>query len=299
MSTPVVDTPRDTVAETTLEVVFESKLGARFRIRHCRGPKELEQCVALQQESWGYPDREVVPRNIFVLAQALGGHVLGAWDDAGRLAGFAMAVAAHEAQPGGAAAQSFPTAPAAYLHSHMVAVRAEYRDRGLGFALKRAQREDALGRGITRMRWTFDPLVEKNAWFNLQKLGATARRYLPDFYGQIESALQGGLPTDRLLAEWDLRGERVCAALDEPTKPSTGDARQPAKRITLPGEPARWKAHGDRDRLLEVQRSLREQFADAFAQGLRLEGFCTTAGGGGDYLLFPQAQVFPQARDLP
>ena len=293
MSTPVVDTPRDAVTETTLETVFETKPGVRFRFRHCRGPEELEQCVALQQESWGYPDREVVPRNIFVLAQALGGHVLGAWDDRGMLAGFAMAVAAHEAQPGGAAAQSFPAAPSAYLHSHMVAVRAGHRNRGLGFALKRAQRVDALGRGITRMRWTFDPLVEKNAWFNLHKLGATAQRYLPDFYGKIESTLQGGLPTDRLLVEWELWGERVCAALDEPAKPSAGDARQPAKRITLPGELARWKTHGDRDRLLEVQRSLREQFTNAFAQGLRLEGFRTAAGGGGDYLLFPQAYDLP------
>ncbi len=272
------------------DAVPELEPGQRFEIRHCRGTDELEQCVALEQETWGYPDREVVPRNIFVLAQVLGGHVLGAYDASGSLAGFALAVAAHEPQPAGASPGEIPAAPRPYLHSHMLAVRAGYRNQGLGFALKRAQREDALGRGITRMRWTFDPLIEKNACFNLRKLGATVRQYLPDFYGQLASTLQGGLPTDRLLVEWELDSARVCTALGEPAGQQAAHERAPAQVITLPGELAEWKASGARDRLLAVQRELREQFAHAFAQGFRLEGFRSAPAGGGAYLLFPQAQ---------
>ena len=275
------------VVNAALDTSPDVRSSQPFLIRHARGADKLEQCVALQQEVWGYPEREVVPRNIFVLAQALGGHVLGAYDHAGSLAGFAMAVAAHQAQPGGGSPGEAAAEPRPYLHSHMLAVRAHYRNQGLGFALKRAQREDALGRGITRMRWTFDPLVEKNAWFNFEKLGAAARQYLPDFYGQLASTLQGGLPTDRLLVEWDLDRERVRTALGEPTK-RVHDV-EPAHVITLPGKLAEWKASGARDRLLAVQQELREQFADAFARGLCLKGFRKAPEGGGAYLLFPQA----------
>ena len=257
----------------------------QFHIRHCHGPAELEQCVVLAQQIWGYPDREAVPRNIFVLAQALGGHVLGAWSETGLLAGFAMALAAHEPCSLPGLEKGNPPAPVPYLHSHMLAVRPEFRNRGLGFALKRAQREDALRRGIVRIRWTPDPLAARNAWFNLEKLGATARRYLPDFYGPIESTLQGRLPTDRLLAEWELLSGRVSAAVtqgfQEPIEPP-----EPARVTALPGEWARWRAGGERDLLLRAQQELREQCLDAFVQGLYLGGFRATPDGGGAYLFF-------------
>jgi predicted GNAT superfamily acetyltransferase len=81
-----------------------------------------------------------------------------------------------------------------YLHSHMLAVKQGYRDRGLGFRLKMAQREEALTRGIRLIQWTFDPLEIKNAFLNISKLGAIARTYHVDFYGVSSSRLQGGLP---------------------------------------------------------------------------------------------------------
>ena len=234
-----------------------------FNLRRCRSAAELDSCVALQQQAWGYADGEVVPRNIYVLAQALGGHVIGAWDAKGGLAGFAIAMAAHEPTPGSAGevfwmlaadrpaprAASADTAgrvsgenlrPTPYLHSHMLAVRGVYQDCGLGFALKRAQRDDALVHGILRMRWTFDPLMAKNAFFNLQRLGATAGLYVENFYGKLASKLQGGLPSDRLVADWPLESGRVRAAL----------ARQPfpkqriVARVNLPAEVATLKAEG-------------------------------------------------------
>src|ERR1019366_5120641 len=99
-----------------------------------------------------------------------------------------------------------------YLHSHMLAVLPEYRNGGLGRRLKLAQRDDALARGFDRMEWAFDPLEIKNAHLNLVRLGAIVRRYIRDFYGPSTSLLQGGLPTDRLVAEWWLRAARGARA---------------------------------------------------------------------------------------
>ena len=91
----------------------------------------------------------------------------------------------------------------------MVGVLAEYRDRGVGRLLKLAQREDALARQINRIEWTFDPLQLKNASFNIARLGAIVRHYIPNLYGRTSSPLHAGLPTDRLVAEWWVRSSRV------------------------------------------------------------------------------------------
>src|SRR6185437_8378257 len=131
--------------------------------------------------------------------------------------------------------------PEPYLHSHMLGVREPYRNRGLGARLKREQRIEALSRGIRLMEWTFDPLEIKNAFLNIHKLGAVALRYLENFYGVSSSRLQGGLPTDRLLAEWRLDSPRVTAALD-------GRAAAPrskenaAERIVVPASISEWKS---------------------------------------------------------
>src|SRR5205807_6359307 len=129
------------------------------------------------------------------------GQVIGAFDG-DLVIGFAMAFPGYKAgRP--------------YLHSHMLAVLPEYRNAGLGRRLKLAQRQEALSRGFDLMEWTFDPLEIKNAHLNIVRLGAIARRYQPDFYGPSSSPLQGGLPTDRLYAEWWLRSPRVRSVLGE------------------------------------------------------------------------------------
>lgn len=280
------------VAIHTGLAAHRSRDGRVFVIRPCASVAELDQCVALQQATWGYPDVEVVPRNIYVLAQALGGHVLAAWDEQGALAGFAMAIAAHEPGlpsgtgwmqpvghsqgPGGSS-----SAPIPYLHSHMLAVLPKYQNCGLGVALKLAQRKDALQRGIRHMRWTFDPLMAKNAFFNLQRLGATAHTYIPDFYGRLGSALQGGLPSDRLMAEWPLEGERTQAAIERRiVRP-----HRIAMRIPLPGEMASWKAKGMRAEAEAAQRAIRTSFEAAFEIGLVVDGFLLAPDGAGEYLL--------------
>jgi len=96
-----------------------------------------------------------------------------------------------------------------YLHSQMLAVGRQYRNAGLGRQIKLFQREDALARGFELMEWTFDPLEIKNAYLNIERLGAIARRYHVNQYGITSSPLQGGLPSDRLVAEWWLKSKRV------------------------------------------------------------------------------------------
>ena len=132
---------------------------------------------------------------MFVVADKVGGQVMGAFDGE-VMVGFALSV------PGTRTGH-------VYLHSHMLAVRKDHRNGGLGRRLKLMQREDALARGIELIEWTFDPLEIKNAYLNLEKLGAIARRYNINQYGITSSPLQGGLPSDRLIAEWWLKSKRV------------------------------------------------------------------------------------------
>lgn len=101
------------------------------------------------------------------------------------------------------------------LHSHVAVVDQEMRGRNVGFALKLHQRAWALLRGIATITWTFDPLVRRNAYFNLAKLGADAIEYLPSFYGDMSDAINGNDESDRLLASWDLRARRVEACASE------------------------------------------------------------------------------------
>jgi predicted GNAT superfamily acetyltransferase len=100
----------------------------------------------------------------------------------------------------------------ATMHSHIAGVSSAARGRSVGFALKLHQRAWAMLRGVSTISWTFDPLVQRNAYFNLAKLGAVAEEYLPNFYGGMHDRINGGDDTDRLLVRWDLAGPRVAAA---------------------------------------------------------------------------------------
>ena len=169
--------------------------GQGIAIRALQEVEEMSIGVDLQRRVWGYTEIDTVPDQIFIVARESGGQVLGAFHE-DKAIGFALAFAGVH---GGKV----------HLHSHMVAVLPEYQDRGVGRMLKLAQRDDAISRGIDLIEWTFDPLQLKNAYFNLMRLGAIVRRYLPNFYGRTSSPLHGGLPTDRLVAEWWVRSARV------------------------------------------------------------------------------------------
>ncbi|WP_263385278.1 GNAT family N-acetyltransferase [Granulicella arctica] len=231
---------------------------------------QFDRCVDLQIAVWGYSDGDVIPRRVFLLAQRIGGQVLGAFDG-DTVVGFAMALPGYRnGQP--------------YLHSHMLAVLPEYRDAGLGRRLKLAQRGDALARGFELMEWTFDPLEIKNAYLNLHRLGAIARRYHPDFYGPSSSPLQGGLPTDRLYAEWWMRSPHVLGRLEGEVS-----ADEVTTRIQVPAAISQWKQDESRRMLaVDLQTSNRNALQTAFAQGLAVVDYERDVEGNGFFLLGPE-----------
>ncbi|MFY9562299.1 MAG: GNAT family N-acetyltransferase [Terriglobales bacterium] len=237
-------------------------------IRKCEALEDMHACCALQKEVWSFSDAELVPVRVFVLANKIGGHVIGVFDGAG-LVGFALAL------PGTRNGHS-------YLHSQMLAVRQQYRNGGLGRRLKLQQREEARARGFELMEWTFDPLEIKNAYLNIEKLGAIARRYHVNQYGITSSPLQGGLPSDRLVAEWWMKSRRVETTLNSGHHPKF----QCRAQIDVPAEIYQWKASADtRARALAVQEKNRMELTKAFADGLCVLGYERDAKGAGRFLL--------------
>jgi predicted GNAT superfamily acetyltransferase len=244
-------------------------------VRRCTTVEEFQACVALQKEVWKYSDADVIPVRLFVVASKIGGQIIGSFDD-DVLVGFVLSI------PGSRGGHS-------YLHSQMLAVRESYRNFGLGRRMKLAQREEALERGFKLMEWTFDPLEIKNAYLNIEKLGAIARRYSVNQYGNSSSPLQGGLPTDRLVAEWWLGSDRVRTLLE------TGSTRaiKAEKTISVPAQIYAWKAsETKRPQALNVQQANREQFLDAFSRGLAVLGYERDSEGNGKFLLGKPEEEF-------
>jgi len=237
-------------------------------IRSCHGLEELRACVALQKEVWNFTDAELIPLRMFVVAEKVGGQVMGAFAGS-EMVGFALSV------PGTRSGHI-------YLHSHMLAVRKDHRNSGLGRQLKLLQREEALSRGIELIEWTFDPLEIKNAYLNIEKLGAITRRYNINQYGNTSSPLQGGLPSDRLIAEWWLKSKRVETLL------STGK-NPPAKvetKIEVPAQIYDWKAAPEtRGQAQQLQERNRDQFLRAFGEDLTVVGYERDTGGNGKFQL--------------
>ncbi len=237
-------------------------------IRTCEGLEELRACVALQKEVWNFTDSELVPLRMFVVAEKVGGQVMGAFVGS-EMVGFALSV------PGTRSGK-------VYLHSHMLAVRADYRNGGLGRRLKLFQREEALSRGIELIEWTFDPLEIKNAYLNIERLGAIARRYNVNQYGITSSPLQGGLPSDRLIAEWWLKSKRVETLLSTGKNPSC----VAEGFVEVPAQIYEWKAAAEtRGRARAVQERNRDEFLRHFSAGLAVLGYERDAGGNGKFLL--------------
>jgi predicted GNAT superfamily acetyltransferase len=237
-------------------------------LRRCHGIEDFRACVALQKEVWNFTDAELVPLRMFVVADKVGGQIMGAFDG-DVLVGFALSV------PGTRTGH-------VYLHSHMLAVRKDHRNSGLGRRLKLMQREDALARSIALIEWTFDPLEIKNAYLNIEKLGAIARRYNINQYGITSSPLQGGLPSDRLIAEWWLKSRRVETLL------ATGKnlPMVAESSIEVPAQIYDWKAAPEtRGQAQQVQERNREQFLRAFSRGLAVVGYERDATGNGTFLL--------------
>jgi predicted GNAT superfamily acetyltransferase len=251
--------------------------GNNITIRSCDTLEEIDACIELQRTTWGSDDTDLMPRSGFLIARSTGGQVFGAWKqtDGGevQLAGYVLAYIA-------------VVNGTTFLYSHQLAVHSSFRNLGIGRSLKLTQREDALKRGSRRIEWTFDPLEIKNAALNIAGLGVVVRRYKPNYYGDSTSPLQGKLPTDRLIAEWWLDSDRVCAALArEPVAVKT-QATTEVATICVPAMIGRWKSNdATRSLAADLQTKNREQFQAAFERGLSVIGFTRDPEGNGEFQL--------------
>jgi predicted GNAT superfamily acetyltransferase len=238
-----------------------------IEIRQLHDLSQFSGVVELQRVVWGFDPIDLLPMRFLVVLDKVGGQIFGAYNG-GRMIAFCFAIPG--VKPG----------PAPYLHSHMLGVLPEYRNSGIGRRLKLRQREDALARGIGLIEWTFDPLELKNAFFNLERLGAIVRRYAENQYGITASPLHGGLPTDRCTAEWWLDSPRVRQILAGDRPPVHA-----AERISFPVEIALIRTQ-DAARAREIQETNAALFQDAFARGLAVTGF-ERGPAAGTYLLEP------------
>jgi predicted GNAT superfamily acetyltransferase len=233
-----------------------------IQIRTLSTTREFEEAVRLQRQIWGFQELEVLPVRFFVVAAGVGGQTFGAFDG-DRMVGFLLAIPG--LKPGGKL----------YMHSHMTGVLEEYRNRGVGRLLKLRQREDALARDFDLVEWTFDPLELKNAWFNLERLGAVVRRYVLNQYGMTTSHLHGGLPTDRCVAEWWIRSPRVEAIVSGQPLP-----RPPVEAtIEVPAEIGRIKQEDPRQ-ARSIQQRVSARFLELLDAGLTVTGFERTPAAG-------------------
>jgi predicted GNAT superfamily acetyltransferase len=173
-------------------------------IRALKTLEEMQAAVELQRNYWGSDAESVVPAHMLFSLASYGGHVLAAFDGdkmVGVLIGFLGTAGDEPHRPAMANLQ---------IVSKRMVVLPEYRGQGIGYKLKKRQREIALRQGIRLITWTFDPLLATNAHLNIRKLGAIVNIYLEDYYGTtVESGLSKFGSSDRLLAEWWVTNRRV------------------------------------------------------------------------------------------
>lgn len=175
-----------------------------LEIKSIRSLFDLKRVHDIQRQTWGYRDLMVIPYTQLISAQHSGGTLLGAYVN-GQLVGFVYGYL-------GMSGSSL------YLFSQRMGVLPNMQSKGIGMALKLAQREQMLRQGIDLIIWTYDPLLGKNAMLNIEKLGGIVRTYVREIYGRVENPLQAGLATDRFLCEWHLLSDRVRERIHTPQK---------------------------------------------------------------------------------
>lgn len=224
-------------------------------LRELEGVAELQLAERFQVEVWGEGER---PDNsdIMLALQHEGALVAGAFAE-GEMLGFLF---------------GFPSATPGVQHSHRLAVSQKARGLGLGARLKWFQRDWCLARGIRLVRWTYDPLRAINAGLNIAVLGATARDYLPDYYGPMPG-INAGLPSDRVMAVWQLDAPWVVAR-------AAGQPLPAPQTAATAGIPADIDAllQADPARALAERMRLRAALQEAFAAGLAITGFDRQSG---------------------
>lgn len=220
-----------------------------LRFRDLHTADEFRQVMDLEATVWGFTDlNDMVTLPVFTITVKRGAILIGAYDETDRMVGFVYSIVGMK--PGRQVLQ----------WSHMLGVLPEYRNSGLGRALKLAQRDKALAQGYDLIEWTYDPLQAMNAHLNFTKLGVVAEEYHRNVYGESTSVLHKGTPTDRLVAQWWIgrpHVERRIAPAGEAI-PVTTDALKDAAPINTTRPAQAWLAnthvHLDReDRRLTLE----------------------------------------------
>ncbi|MDA8345371.1 MAG: GNAT family N-acetyltransferase [Thermaerobacter sp.] len=224
-----------------------------IEMRELHTPEEMAEVVQLQYRTWGPAD--ATPQNQLVISVKAGGHVIGAFDGK-KLVSFVYGF------PG------IVPGEAPWIASHMLATLPDYAGRGIGRALKWRQRRWALERGFDRITWTFDPLEARNAHLNLNILGAEAKEYIVNCYGEMDDQLNRGLPSDRLMADWDLRSARVETLAEGEAQTLEG----PALEVAVPPDFQAMKRQ-DLGEALSTRLRVREELASRLSAGMRVYAF--------------------------
>ncbi len=232
-----------------------------IEIRECAAAEEFDACIALQREVFNMPDVELSPRRHFIVTKHAGGWTLGAFFEE-KLIGFVLSVPAFRGN----------SSRERIFYSHMTAVKQEFQNHGTGAKLKWAQRERALSENVRFIKWTFEPVQARNAYFNLIRLGVVVRKYMPNFYGTDYGTTPGvtatGFDSDRLFAEWELDSERV----NQIAAGKVFGPGSPVERIVIPAD---WRGLlvNDPKKARAEQLRVRGEFLKAFEKGLTCRSF--------------------------
>lgn len=171
------------------EMAHAAAAHAGVTLRPLTGTADAVAILDVMIATWG--NHQLLPTEVIVALAEAGNVPYGAMDGAD-LIGYVLGWAGVDPEDG------------VHMHSHMLAALPARRHRGVGYALKLAQRAQCLDQGIDLVRWTFDPMIARNAWLNLGKLGALADRFHRDFYGPMSDSLNAGERSDRLVVRWEL-----------------------------------------------------------------------------------------------
>ena len=183
---------------------------SKFNIRLIETPEEMRLVEQLQRDVWPDSETDVVPLHMLITAVHNGGLVLGAFVEE-KMIGFVFGFPGIETTPDG---------PRPKHCSHMMGIHPDHRDGGVGFALKRAQWQMVRHQGLDHITWTYDPLLSRNAYLNIAKLGAVCTTYRRSEYGDMRDGLNAGLPSDRFQVDWWINTQRVKSRLGKRSRPT-------------------------------------------------------------------------------
>ncbi len=246
---------------------------ADVRIRTLCSAHDFRQCVELQRSTWGATYGDVVPASVLQITHKVGGVVLGAFDEE-QLVGFAYGLTGVQGKR--------------LVHwSHMLAVKPEYRNRGIGAALKQEQRGLLRELGVEEMQWTFDPLVARNAHLNLRRLGVRVLDYICDLYGDTGSILHS-FGTDRMVVGWSVTASHPVSPQAPPSGPAesafpfTPDSNPPEIPTGIPAASTvlvpvprdiEALAASNPEAAMQWRRATRAAFTALLRQGFHVSGF--------------------------